>query len=222
MIYSSQELLHVQENGKVCIIENFPNQGLASSELTVLRPSNKVLPRYLLYFVQTHRIRQFAISQMLGTTGRQRVPDYVFKKYLRFELPPLDEQARIIDILSKIYSLIKKIDQIIEQTQRLKKGLMQRLLTKGIGHTKFKTTPIGEIPENWDVSTIGNECKVGSGGTPSRRQRDYFKGNIPWVKTTELNYNLIMKTEESIIQKALDDSSAKVYPIGTFLIAMIG
>jgi type I restriction enzyme, S subunit len=106
------------ENGKVCLIENFSGQGIASSELTVLRATDKVIPRYLFYYVQTHRIKQFAISQMMGTTGRQRVPDFVFKKDLNFELPPLYEQQKIAAILSKVDELIQKTDQVIEQTQR--------------------------------------------------------------------------------------------------------
>ena len=72
-------------------------------------------------------------------------------------LPPLKEQQKIASILSNVDELIQKTEQIIEQTQRLKKGLMQRLLTKGIGHTKFKKTELGEIPEEWNIITIGND-----------------------------------------------------------------
>ncbi len=69
-------------------------------------------------------------------------------------IPPLKEQQKIVSILSNVDNLIQKTDQVIEQTQRLKKGLMQRLLTKGIGHTKFKKTEIGEIPYEWDIKRI--------------------------------------------------------------------
>lgn len=99
---------------------------------------------------------------------------------------------------------------------------MQRLLTRGIGHSQFRQTRIGEIPATWEVSTIGNECKVGSGGTPSRKFPEYFRGNISWVKTTELNYCVIMDTEEKISEKAINESAAKIYPKGTFVIAMVG
>ena len=68
-----------------------------------------------------------------------------------FTIPPLPEQQKIASILSNVDNLIQKTDQIIEQTQRLKKGLMQKLLTKGIGHTKFKKTDLGEIPEEWPI-----------------------------------------------------------------------
>ena len=68
-------------------------------------------------------------------------------KVLKIPVPPIAEQQKIASILSNVDELIQKTDQIIEQTQRLKKGLMQRLLTKGIGHTKFKENKIGQIPE---------------------------------------------------------------------------
>lgn len=70
------------------------------------------------------------------------------------------DQQKIASILSKVDELIQKTDQVIERTQRLKKGMMQRLLTKGIGHTKFKTVLLGskslkiEIPESWTLASL--------------------------------------------------------------------
>jgi type I restriction enzyme S subunit len=61
-----------------------------------------------------------------------------------------------------------------------------KLLTKGINHKSFYQTRIGKLPIEWKISTIGSKCRVGTGGTPSRRQPEYFEGNIPWVKTTPL------------------------------------
>ena len=117
------------ENGKTCIVENFERNGIVSSELTVLRATENIIPKYLYYYVKSHRIRQFAISQMLGTTGRQRVPDYVFKKDLNIELPPLTEQQKIASILSNIDSKIESQEQYKEKLEKLKKSLMQKLLT---------------------------------------------------------------------------------------------
>jgi len=153
------------ENGKIGISENLEN-GIASSELIVLRPTEKVIPKYLFYYVKSHRIKEFAVSQMMGTTGRQRVPDNVFKKYLNFELPTIHEQQKIASILSNVDELIQKTDQIIAQTQRIKKGLMERILTKGIGHTKFKDIFMGtksiklSIPQEWKVQPLDKIARV--------------------------------------------------------------
>jgi type I restriction enzyme, S subunit len=117
------------ENGKTCLIENFSGKGIASSELTVLRPSKQIIPRYLYYYVKSHRVREFAISQMMGSTGRQRVPDYVFKNDLHFELPSIPEQQKIVSILSSMELKIEKQMNYKTNLEYLKKGLMQKLLT---------------------------------------------------------------------------------------------
>ena len=66
-------------------------------------------------------------------------------------LPTIEEQEKIASILSTVDEQIDNVDALIEKNKELKKGLMQTLLTKGIGHTKFKKTEIGEIPEEWEV-----------------------------------------------------------------------
>ena len=67
---------------------------------------------------------------------------------------PLEEQEKIALIRSTVDEQIDNVDALIEKNKELKKGLMQTLLTKGIGHTKFKKTEIGEIPEEWEVKIL--------------------------------------------------------------------
>jgi type I restriction enzyme S subunit len=80
------------------------------------------------------------------------------------------------------------------------------------------------VPSSWITTTIGEAAKLGSGSTPSRsKQSDYFDGGtIPWVKTGDLNNELVQHTEECITRQALDESSCKIYPVGTLLVAMYG
>ncbi|NAL78267.1 restriction endonuclease subunit S [Nitrososphaera sp. AFS] len=121
----------------------------------------------------------------------------------------IHEQQKIASILSKVDELIQKTDQVIKQTQRLKKGLMQSLLTKGIGHTRFKTTSIGMIPESWVVTKLRqvvHSYKNGiyksshyhGHGTPNIRMFNINDGKVDTVgapllevtKKEELDYNL--------------------------------
>ncbi|MCK9207042.1 MAG: hypothetical protein M0P66_08025 [Salinivirgaceae bacterium] len=67
-----------------------------------------------------------------------------------------------------------------------------------------------KLPEGWIWTTIGKIAVLSRGGTPSHGNSNYFRGDIPWVKSGELNYNIITDTEEKITQAALDSSSAKV------------
>jgi len=74
-------------------------------------------------------------------------------------LPPMPEQEAIVGVLGVVDSAIELADQVIAKTERLKKGLMQQLLTHGIEHTEYKNTPIGKIPKTWAVVTIGDACE---------------------------------------------------------------
>ena len=71
-------------------------------------------------------------------------------------LPPLPEQQKIADILSTVDDQISTTDKIIEKSKELKKGLMQKLFSEGIGHTEFKDTKIGRIPKDWEVDEFTN------------------------------------------------------------------
>lgn len=71
-------------------------------------------------------------------------------------LPPLPEQRKIAAILSSVDEAIAATEAVIAQTRRVKEGLLQDLLTRGIGHTRFKQTEIGEIPESWEVRRLGD------------------------------------------------------------------
>ncbi|WP_232620390.1 restriction endonuclease subunit S [Prevotella intermedia] len=79
-----------------------------------------------------------------------------------------------------------------------------------------------EVPENWEWTTLGEIGTWQSGATPSRLRKDYYGGNIPWLKTGDLNDGLITDIPEFITQKALDETSVKLNPIGSILIAMYG
>jgi type I restriction enzyme S subunit len=86
----------------------------------------------------------------------------------------------------------------------------------------LKETEIGLVPEEWDVVRLGDVCKTKTGGTPSRQNPSYYNGDIPWVKSGELKDNTINYTEEKIAELGLKNSSAKLFPVGTLLIALYG
>ncbi|HZK67959.1 MAG TPA: restriction endonuclease subunit S [Paludibacter sp.] len=76
--------------------------------------------------------------------------------------------------------------------------------------------------QHWQVKKLGEVCQTTSGGTPSRGNKSYYEGTIPWVKSGELDRGLILDTEEKISEEAVKKSSAKVFPKGTLLIALYG
>lgn len=88
--------------------------------------------------------------------------------------------------------------------------------------TRFKQTEIGLIPEDWEVVTISKIAETSSGGTPSRSINRYYNGNIRWITTSELKDSRIYDSIEHITEEAVQNSSAKMFPKGTVLMAMYG
>ena len=75
-------------------------------------------------------------------------------------LPPIEEQKKIADILSTVDKKIAFVEENINATEELKKGLMQKLLTEGIGHTEFKDTKIGKVPSSWEVLKLVESISI--------------------------------------------------------------
>ena len=81
---------------------------------------------------------------------------------------------------------------------------------------------IDALPNSWTWARLGDVCRTTSGGTPSRKNAEYFTGDIPWVKSGELPDGLVSEVEERITAAAVANSSAKLFPAGTLLIALYG
>ena len=196
---------------------------ICSTEFMVYQPKiPNVDLEYYTQFFSSDIFQNKLLSLQNGTTGsRMRVtPSDTLSIPIPF--PSINEQRKIAAILSSVDEAIEKTEAIIEQTEKVKKGLMQQLLTKGIGHTKFKKTEIGEIPEKWEVLSVANVANTTSGGTPSRNKPEYFNGSIPWIKTGELKEKYIYDTEEKITEEAVKKSSAKLVPKNSLIVAMYG
>lgn len=194
-----------------------------SQDLTgAIVDKTKAQPEFLAYVIQSDGVQELIRLSSRGTTIKG-IPrkDLV---QIPIPLPPLPEQRRIAHVLSTIQRAIAAQDDLIAAAREVKRSLMQRLFTYGPGPepAPTKETEIGEIPENWEVVRLGDLAQTTSGGTPSRKNLDYFGGNIPWVKSGELNDSIIRGAEEYITDEGLKNSSAKIFPLGTLLIAMYG
>jgi type I restriction enzyme, S subunit len=143
-------------------------------------------------------------------------------------LPPLPEQQAIAATLRTVQEAKEKTDTVIAATKALKAAMMKHLFTYGpvppeeADKVVLKETEIGPLPEEWDLQPLGNISKISSGGTPSRTEPSYWNGEIPWIRTGEINYSMIEKTEENITKAGLENSSARIVPNGSLLMAMYG
>ena len=131
------------ENGKAALAENLAN-GVAAgtTELHVFRPSERLLPRYLLYFVLQEGFRREAESNMTGTAGHMRVPTE-FIESVEIPLPPTNEQKEIV---AKIEELVSKLDSGVKELQTANKRLNQ------YKRITLQNAVEGELTKNWRIN----------------------------------------------------------------------
>jgi type I restriction enzyme S subunit len=171
------------------------------------------------------------ISPLIRSIGRNSTAVPIINKsdFSEFEIlapKDLNDQKQIGAILS---SLDDKIENNLATNQTLEE-IAQTLFKEWFVNFNYpnadgniKHSEFGEIPESWEIGTLGDIYKTTSGGTPSRSKVEYYEnGTIGWVKSKELNNSFIIDTEEKITEDALKNSSAKLFPKHSVLIAMYG
>lgn len=175
MRFKPGQVLYVSRNPRLRKggIVNFT--GVCSNVTFILEANEKMLLQSLLPFIiQSEDFVRHTTNNSHGSTN----PFLNWKdiaKY-KFRLPPLKEQKKISEILWAIEENIEKTESLLETTEELKKGLMNQLLTKGIEHSKFKETEIGQIPEDWEVVKLSKIAKVNYG-----KSNPNDSGNIPVI-----------------------------------------
>lgn len=157
------------ENGKGCHATGLENGlGFASTEFHVLRARDCADPGFIYQWSIHQPLRLKAASVMTGSAGQQRVPASFFDTFF---IPRLtrNEQSKIAEVLSTVDRAMEQTEAIIAKQQRMKTGLMQDLLTRGIDEHgnlrserthKFKDSPLGRIPVEWCITTVGEQFAV--------------------------------------------------------------
>ncbi len=127
---------------------------LLNTSIIRFRSSNEnVLDHlFLRYFLQSKYFFDKISEQSQGSAQANVGPTHL--KLLNVVLPTLPEQKKIASILNSVDEIIEKTQSQINKLQDLKKGTMNELLTKGIGHTEFKDSELGRIPKNWEVKPL--------------------------------------------------------------------
>ncbi len=158
---------------------------LVSPAYVVCQPTDCIDPAFGGYLMKSDPLVRTLRGHSQGlTSDRLRLYFHHFAN-IRVTVPPLPEQKKIVGILSSVDDAIQAKRAVIEQTRRVKEGLLQDLLTKGIGHTRFKQTEIGEVPETWEtrpVTALG-EVTLGRQKAPK-----YMTGNCayPYLRVVNI------------------------------------
>ncbi len=140
---------YLKTNDKICLGQN------------IVIITTDYCKKYLFYALNSNYIKSNIDRVTVGSS--QKTLSLANINEFKLVLPTIKEQEKIASILSTVDEQIDNVDALIEKNKELKKGLMQTLLTKGIGHIKFKKTEIGEIPEEWEVVKLGEVCDFKQG-----------------------------------------------------------
>ena len=232
------------ENRKSTIFENLPNgYGAGTTELVILRPII-LYTKFYLYVFKSDWYVQEGTKYFKGVVGQQRVHKEIFTD-LQIPLPPFAEQQRIVAEIERWFSLIDIIENEKDDLQTTIKQTKSKILDLAIHGNLVPQDPNDDpaikllkrinpdfvpcdnghsekLPSGWCIANLGMIGVWQSGGTPSRSNKSYYEGSIPWLKTGDLNDGLIMDVPERITEEAVANSSAKINPTGSVLIAMYG
>jgi type I restriction enzyme S subunit len=203
-------------------------EGLVSTEALVLRPKKDIYPKFLKYYILSRDFINIVDSSTFGAKMPRASWDFICNLFLA--IPSLDEQQAIAHFLDhktkQIDDLIAKKQALIEKLDEKCTALISHAVTKGLDpNVPMKDSGVewlGEVPEHWKTGRLNYFCKIASGGTPDRNNPDFWEGNIPWVKTGEVNYQDIYSTEEFITKEGLNSSSTTLVKPETLLMAMYG
>ena len=164
-------------------------------------------------------------------------------------LPPYREQLRIAEELDRWLGVVVSVEDDLSELTNYVRKIKSKILDLAISgklvpqdpddepaiellrrinpafhpcdNSHYENLPF-EIPNNWCWATLGSIGKWQSGATPSRMRKDYYGGEIPWLKTGDLNDGFIVNIPETITALALNETSVKLNPAGSILIAMYG
>ena len=176
---------------------------------------------FIYYYLSQFEVK-VELAQKAGGAANQANISPADIKELQFNCPPFETQLRIATILSRYDILIenyqKQIKLLEEAAQRLYKEWFVELRFPGHENTKM----VDGLPEGWERKKIDDVCvSISSGSTPSRNNKNYWEnGTIKWVKTKELQDGWILDTEEYITQEGYNNSSTKMFPENTVLMAI--
>ena len=192
--------------GKTSLIRENDEKGIISQALLILRSNSKIIePKFLKYFLETNKGYNSLISSAGGSSQVN-----IAKKQIILDIPlvvpTLPTQHKIINFLDKISYKIELLEHKYEKYQDFKKYLMQQIFAQKL---RFN------FIDDWDVVKLETLIEKGkAGGTPPSTNPDYYNGEIPFLSIKDMTEQgkYIVKTEKSITEEGLNNSSAWIIP----------
>jgi restriction endonuclease S subunit len=174
----------------------------------------QLLPQYLMMWFQRTEFDRYA--DFKSDAAVRGGYDWDELCNTPIEIPSITRQREIVSEYETLTNRIRLNNQMIQHLESTAQTLYRKTFVDGIDKEN--------LPEGWRMGTIGEFCnEMKSGGTPNRNHNEYWnKKDYPWLKSGEVHNNIIISVEEYISQIGLDNSSAKMIPQGSVIMAMYG
>ncbi len=219
IIYKEQfacSLMQVSRDGKMPVAMFEEDWAIMSPAYPIFEVINKdvLLPQYLMmWFSRKEFDREASYYAVGGVRGSLTWEDFCD---MRLPIPPIDRQREIVSEYETLSNRIRLNEQLIAKLEDTAQTLYRKTFVDNIDPQN--------LPDGWRMGTIAEFCKeIKSGGTPNRSNNEYWgKKDFRWLKTGEIHNNVILETEEYISELGLTNSSAKVIPQGSIIMAMYG
>lgn len=196
----------------------FWNEPIFVSDAFSIKVNNEqILPRYIYHFLLNIQDKIHALKSGGG------VPHVYAKDVARFliPLPPLSVQHRIVEILDKFTELEAELEANLEAELDCRKRQYEYYRNQLLSFDMLNRG--GQKLNDVKIMTLEEiSKKISSGGTPRSNVAAYYGGNIPWLRTQEVNFSDIWDTELKITEEGMKSSSAKYIPENCVIIAMYG
>ena len=211
-------------------INNPPENLIVSTGFAVIRPTSLLTKSYTSYCLRAKGFIKEVVARSVGVS----YPAINASELVNIKIPFLnyEEQIQITAFLdhetAKIDSLIEKQQKLIALLKEKRQAVISHAVTKGLNpNAPMKDSGVewlGEVPEHWDVSKLKWKTFTTSGSTPSTSKYSlyYEDGDIPWIRTTDLNNGILEETPISITKRAVAETACSVLPKKSILIAMYG
>lgn len=210
-LIENKDILIVKDGattGKVAYVDDeFPlKKACINEHVFKISTKDKLNPKYLFYFLYSDIGQHEVLNDFRGATVGGISKNFID---INMYIPDITVQAKIIKLLDKAQELIDKRKAQIEDLDELVKSRFIEMFGDPVKNEK-----------NWDIGELGKIGNWQTGGTPSRNNLEYFKGNIPWLSSGELNNIYCFDSNEYITEEAIKNSSAKLIEKGSLLLGM--
>lgn len=186
---SNKDAIIMGDGGVANIAFAKGNYSYSSHNFGFFSKNERVVTEYI-YRAIEHFLPVIDYKGFVGSGIKNIDKSFLLDLYI--QILPLKEQKKIASILTSVDEVIEKIQSQINKLQDLKKGMINELLTKGIGHTKFKDSELGRIPKSWEVRRLSGLCSLHYGKSP--KEIEDYDGKYPIYGTG----GIVGKTNSSL------------------------